>query len=173
MEAMVRLLTDTTMPGWAHIVASGGTFTWETWAPSDLIGDSMSHGWGSSALVAMGESLLGLSLLPPTTDGGVRISITPPLSGLTRATGSMPTAAGPVTVSWTHKPATFTLALSIPANAAANIALPAASRSAVRESGSAIGPASGVTYGTYADGMAFLAVGSGTYEFTSALTPTP
>ena len=58
--AMVRLLTDTSIPGWAHIVAAGGTFTWEVWRPSDLIGDSLSHGWGSSALVAMQETLLGV-----------------------------------------------------------------------------------------------------------------
>ncbi len=168
-DDMVRLLTDTTTPGWGHIVDSGGTFTWETWTPSDLVGDSMSHGWGSSALVAMGESLLGLTLLPPTTDGAVRLSVTPPRSGLTRASGSMPTVAGPATVSWSRTAAALTLQLTIPANAAANIALPAASQSAVRESGSAIGSVSGVTYGTYANGMAFLAVGSGSYQFTSAL----
>ena len=56
---VVRLLTDTSFPGWAFIIKAGGTFTWETWTPSDLIGDSMSHGWGSSALVAMQEVLLG------------------------------------------------------------------------------------------------------------------
>ena len=54
-----RLLTDTSFPGWAAIIKAGGTFTWETWTPSDLIGDSMSHGWGSSALVAIQEVLLG------------------------------------------------------------------------------------------------------------------
>ncbi len=58
-DAIVKILTDASRPGWAHILAAGGTFTWETWTPSDLIGDSMSHGWGSSALVAMKESLLG------------------------------------------------------------------------------------------------------------------
>ena len=46
---VVKTLTDASVPGWAHILAAGGTFTWETWTPSDLIGDSMSHGWGSSA----------------------------------------------------------------------------------------------------------------------------
>jgi alpha-L-rhamnosidase len=150
-------------------VASGGTFTWETWTPSDLIGDSMSHGWGSSALVAMGETLLGLSLLPPTSDGAVRISISPPHSGLTRAAGSMPTPAGPVALSWSRSASTFSLQLTVPANAAATIALPAANKSAVRENGFALGAASGVTYGTYANGMAYLAVGSGSYEFNSAL----
>ena len=58
-EAMVQTLTDTSIPGWAHIVAAGGTFTWEEWKPSDLIGDSMSHGWGSSALVASSTSRRG------------------------------------------------------------------------------------------------------------------
>ena len=48
-DAVVRTLTDRTIPGSARILALGGTFTWEVWSPSDLIGDSMSHGWGSSA----------------------------------------------------------------------------------------------------------------------------
>ena len=30
-DAMVRTLTDASIPGWAHIVAAGGTFTWEVW----------------------------------------------------------------------------------------------------------------------------------------------
>jgi len=62
---MVRILTDASVPGWARILAEGGTFTWETWTPSDLVGDSLSHGWGSSALVAMQETLLGVSLTVP------------------------------------------------------------------------------------------------------------
>ena len=68
-DAVVRTLTDASIPGWAHIVAAGGTFTWEVWSPSDLIGDSMSHGWGSSALVAMQETLLGVTFGAPNPDG--------------------------------------------------------------------------------------------------------
>ncbi len=66
---MVRTLTDASIPGWAHVVAAGGTFTWEVWRPSDLVGDSMSHGWGSSALVAMQETLLGVTYRQPGPDG--------------------------------------------------------------------------------------------------------
>ena len=102
-DAMVRTLTDASIPGWAHIVAAGGTFTWEMWQPSDLIGDSMSHGWGSSALVAMQETLLGVSLMEPDPDGTVRVAVAPPSSGLARATGSVPTVAGPVAVSWQRR----------------------------------------------------------------------
>ena len=95
-DAMVHLLTDTSIPGWAHIVAAGGTFTWEVWKPSDLIGDSLSHGWGSSALVAMQETLLGVTLGPPDGDGRVRAVVAPPSAGLDRARGSVPTIAGPL-----------------------------------------------------------------------------
>src|SRR6185437_9167184 len=118
-EAMVHTLTDTSIPGWAHIVQAGGTFTWEVWKPSDLIGDSMSHGWGSSALVAMQETLLGVTLLAPGPDGTVRLSVRPPSSGLGRATGSVPTAAGPLQVSWQRRGAGMKLAVTVPANATA------------------------------------------------------
>ena len=88
-DAVVRTLTDASIPGWAHVVAAGGTFTWEVWRPSDLVGDSMSHGWGSSALVAMQETLLGVTHLEPGPDGTIRLSVTPPTSGLPRASGSL------------------------------------------------------------------------------------
>ena len=66
------------------------------WQPSDLIGDSMSHGWGSSALVAMQETLLGVELMEPNPDGTVRVAVVPPSGGLAQASGSVPTVAGPV-----------------------------------------------------------------------------
>jgi alpha-L-rhamnosidase len=164
---MVGTLTNAVEPGWAHIVASGGTFTWEVWSPSDLIGDSMSHGWGSSALVAMHESLLGITLLAPTADGAVRADISPPSTGLVRASGSFPTVAGTLGVSWSRQPGTFSLSATIPPNAAATVAMPATDASAVRESGTSIGAASGVTSGSFSDGTAFLTLGSGSYHFTS------
>lgn len=82
----------------------------------------------------------------------------------------MPTVAGPVQMAWSRSATSFSLQLTIPANAAANVAIPAANKSAVRERGFTLGAASGVTSGSFANGVAVLAVGSGSYEFTSALT---
>ena len=59
-QALVALLDDARQPGWADILAQGATFTWETWAPSDADGDSMSHGWGSTVLVALQQDLAGV-----------------------------------------------------------------------------------------------------------------
>ena len=167
---MVRLLTDSSFPGWAAIIEAGGTFTWETWSPSDLIGDSMSHGWGSSALVAMQETLLGVSLAEPGTDGTVRLSVAPPSGGLTRASGSVPTIAGAVEVSWERRGAGpgLHLDLDVPANAVAVVRLPATGASSVREGGAAAGSAPGVHVTSVGGGVAVLSVGSGSYRFTSA-----
>ena len=167
-DAMVHTLTDASVPGWAHIVAAGGTFTWEMWQPSDLIGDSMSHGWGSSALVAMQESLLGVSLMEPNPDGTVRLSVAPPSSGLAHASGSVPTVAGPVSVSWRRRSGGVSLALTIPANASGLVHLPASGPSSVREGGVAAAKAPGVAVYSVTGGVAVLDVGSGSYQFTSA-----
>ena len=167
-EAVVHTLTDTSIPGWAHIVAAGGTFTWEVWKPSDLIGDSMSHGWGSSALVAMQETLLGVTLQEPGADGTVRAAVTPPSAGLDRAAGSVPTVAGPVLVSWQRRGKGMAMDLTVPANATATVRLPAGAPSSVREGGVPAARAPGVTVVSAAGGAVVLSVGSGTYRFTSA-----
>ena len=169
---VVRLLTDASVPGWAHILAAGGTFTWETWTPSDLIGDSMSHGWGSSALVAMQETLLGVSPMEPDPDSTVQVSVAPPEGALSHAAGSVPTVAGPVVVSWErrdHRGGTgMDLNLTVPANAGALVDLVAPSVSAVREGGVAVDRARGVSVSSVADGKVLLRVGSGEYRFSTA-----
>jgi alpha-L-rhamnosidase len=165
---MVRTLTDASVPGWAHTLAAGGTFTWEMWQPSDLIGDGMSHGWGSSALVAMQETLLGVALMEPDADGSVRVTVAPPTGGLSRATGSVPTIAGPIQVSWQRRSAGMALALTVPANASALVHLPATEPAAVREGGVAAARSPGVAVSSVTGGVAVLSVGSGSYRFTTA-----
>ncbi len=167
-EAVVHTLTDASSPGWAHIVAVGGTFTWEEWKPSDLIGDSLSHGWGSSALVAMQETLLGVTLQEPDADGTVRVVVAPPTGGLGRAAGSVPTVAGPLSITWQRRGAGMALALTVPANASATVRLPASEPASVREGGTPVARAPGVTVVSVGNGVAVLAVGSGSYRFTSA-----
>ena len=118
---VVRLLTDPSFPGWAAIIKAGGTFTWETWTPSDLIGDSMSHGWGSSALVAIQEVLLGAVPTAPRRTGRPPWSpspLHPAASALPR--GSFPTPAGKFTVDWRTSSAGRQLSVTVPPNAPAH-----------------------------------------------------
>lgn len=185
---IVRIMTDPHGPGWGHILASGGTFTWESWTPSDLEQDSLSHGWGSGALVAMHEALLGATLVgvgPGTGSGGsttavgsggsaagdVRtgqtlLEVRPPSDGLTSAAGYLPTVAGPVHVQWARQSkGALHLGLSLPPNAAAQVRLPASGVGAVTESGRPVTTSLGVTVVGHGNGEVRLAVGAGTYDF--------
>jgi alpha-L-rhamnosidase len=163
---VVRIATDTSFPGWAAIIKAGGTFTWETWTPSDLIGDSMSHGWGSSALVAIQEALVGVvPLAPPTGGQATQVAITPPSGGLTHATGSFPSPAGTYTVAWRTTGTRRQLSVTVPPNAVAHCVFPHATISQVTEGGRSVLHAPGIGIVSPGAGAVTLAVGAGSYEF--------
>jgi hypothetical protein len=166
---VVRILTDASFPGWAAILKAGGTFTWETWTPSDLIGDGMSHGWGSSALVAMQEALLGAVPMTPVPDGPpTLVAFTPPSGGLTQVSGSFPSPAGTYMVSWELTPARHQLAITVPPNAGAHCVFPGATLSEVTEGGTPAQHVPGVEVVPGASGPLTLALGAGTYRFAVA-----
>ena len=165
---VVRILTDTSFPGWAAIIKAGGTFTWETWTPSDLIGDSMSHGWGSSALVAIQEALLGAVPVPPSSPGPPTVvAVTPPSGGLTHASGSFPTPAGQFSVAWRINDGSTLLSITVPPNAGARCQFPGATIARMTERGTPIEHAPGVIVAS-APGAVVLTVGAGSYDFEVA-----
>jgi alpha-L-rhamnosidase len=166
---VVRILTDPSFPGWAAIIEFGGTFTWETWTPSDLIGDSMSHGWGSSALVAMQEVLLGATPTAPSADGPPTVvTFTRPEGGLTRASGTFPTPAGTYAVGWQTAGGKTTLTLTVPPNAAAHCVLPGVSTAQITEGGGPVERAPGVSIDQGPPEALTVLVGAGRYDFTVA-----
>jgi alpha-L-rhamnosidase len=116
----------------------------------------------------MQEALLGVSFRAPNPDGTLRITVAPPVRGLPRASGSVPTVAGPVVVDWQRSGRGMTLDLTMPANLTALVHLPATSASNVREGGVAAGKAPGVSVYSFVEGIALLAVGSGSYRLTSS-----
>ncbi len=122
---MVRILTDPSFPGWAAIIKAGGTFTWETWTPSDLIGDSMSHGWGSSALVAIQEALLGAVPTAPAPGGPpTLVTVTPPPTGSPTPRGRSRHRRGSTRWPGGPHPPGAGLQITVPPNAAARCRLP-------------------------------------------------
>jgi alpha-L-rhamnosidase len=164
-DDLVRILDDKNHDGWANILAQGGTFTWEVWRPSDIIGDSMSHGWGSNVLVSMQRALLGVT---PTAPGYTGFSVTPPRSVLTSVTGIVPTPRDDIQVTWKRTPNRgMQLMVQVPGNSTATISIPASSASAVTESGRALEGDAGVKSVKFANGTAVIVVGAGTYNFTA------
>jgi alpha-L-rhamnosidase len=94
----LRILTDSRIDGWAWILDHGATYTWEVWHPSDIVGDSMSHGWGANVLVEIQRWLLGVQ---PAAPGYAVFRVVPPDTALLEtASGTVPTPAGTITVHW-------------------------------------------------------------------------
>jgi alpha-L-rhamnosidase len=164
-DEFLQRLTDPTTNGWANILARGATFTWEVWQPSDANGDSMSHGWGSNALVEIQQWLLGVR---PTGPGYATFEVAPPPSGLAWVEGTVPTPRGTVEVGW-RRPAkggpVTNLDLIVPPNATATVSLAGTHPSTVTESGVAAARASGVAVAPSVGNTAVLRVGAGTYHF--------
>jgi len=157
-------LTDPKTPGWANILAQGGTFTWEVWKPVDANGDSMSHGWGSNVLVQIQRILLGVT---PTAPAYATFDVTRPLAGLTAASGRVPTPRGFIAVAWHARGAHgATLALTVPGNATATVHLGAVGT--VTADGQPVGHVAGVGPLTRGADGATVTVGAGTYQIRGA-----
>ena len=160
-----RILTDPSGPGWAQIVARGGSFTWETWAPEDADGDSTSHGWGSAALAAFPESFLGAVIVARGSGStGARLDIIPPRANLARASGTIPTVSGPVRITWRRGSRSTHLGLRVPPNASVTLHLRAADAGRVTESGTGLVHRPGLRVIPGPAGTVNLTVGAGTYS---------
>jgi alpha-L-rhamnosidase len=130
----LHLLTDDHEPGWANILARGGTFGWEVWNPDDRDvavggtflgslfgnGDTMSHGFSANVLDAIQQSLLGVRATKPGFDV---FDVSPPRHVLRFAQGTVPTPHGTIAVSWLRG-RTFTLHVTVPPNTTATVHLP-------------------------------------------------
>jgi alpha-L-rhamnosidase len=180
---ILHILADASEPGWANILARGGTFTWEMWNPQDRDvltpplasflgnGDSRSHGFGSNVLVAIQQTMLGVI---PTAPGYASFDVKVPLHALSYASGQVPTLHGAIEVAWS-RPAVptrpFNVDITVPANTKARVSIPAVALDHVWESGMAVSGREGVTSASIDGDYAVVEVGAGSYHFTSTDVP--
>jgi alpha-L-rhamnosidase len=164
-DDLVTRLTDPTSNGWANILARGGTFTWEVWQPSDAKGDSMSHGWGSDALVVIQQSLLGVTPIEP---GFETFRISPPGAGLAWAEGTVPTPRGTIEVRWRRGDDSgdaSTLDVVVPANSTAVVEMATSRPDRLTEGARPVDRSSGARILSTTDRLVSLKLGAGTYSF--------
>jgi alpha-L-rhamnosidase len=164
VDDVITRLTDATGPGWGNVLARGGTFTWESWAPTAT--ESESHGWGAQALVDFTETLLGVRVTSP---GAATIDVVVPRTALAQARGSVPTQRGPVGVNWERAPSgALRVVIDVPVNVRATVSLPITAQSVHTGSGEG----APVTLSSES-GRARYATGSGRSEFTVAAPSNP
>ena len=86
---------------WGFMAQRGPGTMWETIANETGAqvdsSPSLDHGWSSGAAPALTNYVLGVQ---PTSPGFATFTVTPHPSGLTSASGVVPTPRGPIRVSW-------------------------------------------------------------------------
>lgn len=116
----VGLMTSHGERSWRHMIDLGSTMTLEAWDAQFKPNLTWNHAWGAAPANIISRFVLGVRPLSP---GGGRLLIAPQPGGLTWARGKVPTAHGPVTLSFQNA-ARFTLKVDIPAGVSARAVLP-------------------------------------------------
>jgi alpha-L-rhamnosidase len=121
-DAVLDLLTASDQPGWARLLESGASFTWETWELVDGTDYSQSHAWSASVVKEILKFLLGVRVTVP---GGGELLIEPPECRLEHASGTVPLPNGYAAVGWRRTPAGMHLECTLPPGVTATVRLPA------------------------------------------------
>ncbi|MBP1990822.1 alpha-L-rhamnosidase-related protein [Paenibacillus eucommiae] len=101
-EAYGQLVFDCIGETWGDILFSGSTSFWETKHGADDFGraGSLCHGWSAVPLYFYYAYLLGVQPIEP---GFKVFKVNPISSGFHKATGTVPTPYGPISVKWEQK----------------------------------------------------------------------
>lgn len=167
-----QLLLRQDYPSWLYTVKAGATTIWERWdgvKPDGSFQDPGMNSFNQYVYGAVGDwmyRVIGGIDVDENLPGYKHITIKPqPGGGLTYATASHKTPYGEVYSSWSTRDGTFQLSVSLPPNTTADVHLPSAPISAVRESGLHISRAHGTRLLHQSESGIVVRIGSGRYEF--------
>ena len=176
LDTAYALLKQTTWPSWLYSVTQGATTIWERWDGwthdkgfQDPKMNSFNH-YAYGAIGAWMYAVIGGIDLDPDQPGYKHIIMRPrPGGGLTYATAELDSPYGTIRSAWTQENDRFDWNVTVPANSAATVYIPANDAPDVTESGQALDRANGVTFLHMEAGFAVLRLTSGTYSFSSRL----
>ena len=120
-DEVLDLLTNPSQPGWARLLESGASFTWEAWELDEDTDYSQSHAWSASVIREILEHLLGIRVAA----GGAEVTVEPPVCRLDHANGRVPLQRGMVSAGWRRGAAGVELSCTVPAGVRAAVVLPA------------------------------------------------
>jgi alpha-L-rhamnosidase len=174
-----ELAAQTTYPSWGYMVKRGATTLWELWQEkTGPAMNSQNHAMFGSVGAWFYRALGGIDLSPDSV-GYQHIRIAPQIvEDLHWASASVDTIRGTVSSSWTHSPGVITLEAMVPANADAQVVLPAEEQMTdvviregdrvVWEKGHYVSGDPGLTGATQNGRIFTFQVGSGHYSFSLA-----
>ena len=161
----LALMTDTTTDrSWPHMVYNvGTTITLEAWDNKYKPNQDWNHAWGAAPGNIIPRKLMGIEPLEP---GFKKIRICPQLGSLKEASMELPSIRGPISVSCRETNDGGQLTVSIPANTVAEVHLPIANPTIVREDGHDIKDSRYVRFLRLESNRAVFSIDSGAYDFS-------
>ena len=161
-DVALRIATQTDYPSYGYWLSLGWTSLGEFWEDTSR---SRSHHFFGSIVQSFYENLAGIRPLKP---GYRTIEVKPAIpSALEHVSATYESVRGRVASAWRKTPSGLALDVTVPANATAEVHVPASGPASVREGGRLAGEADGVRFQRMIDGRAVYAVGSGEYHFLS------
>ena len=173
-DVVYRMINRTDAPGYGHMLKLGFKTLSERW---DKPGSSMNHCMFGQIHEWFHNSILGIRQAPDSV-GFKRLRLRPePVGDLTSASGYYDSIRGRVESRWRIDNGRFYWHVTVPANAGAEVHVPAGNAETVIEGDRPAAQAPGVTFLRAEParrtrggiGRAIFEIGSGEYEFQSAL----
>lgn len=158
------LLRQRTFPSWGYQIDRGATTMWERWdsiRPDGSFQDAGMNSFNHYAYGSVGQWMYqNLAGIAPGEPGFRKIVVRPrPGGGVNRAAGRFASPYGTVSTRWTREgDGSFTLDVTVPVNATAEVWVPARSEGQVR--------GEEAVFERLEDGCAVFSVGSGSRRFT-------
>ncbi|MFB6135411.1 MAG: family 78 glycoside hydrolase catalytic domain [Halobacteriaceae archaeon] len=139
-ELAYRVVSQPERPGWVYMARNGATTMWERWDSDEQVGsgmNSLNHSPFTFVSEWFYEVLAGVRIGDrPVTD---HVTLAPAtVSDLDRASGSVETPNGRVTVAWERTATGLEVDADVPWNGAATVRLPASGDATVEESGTVV-----------------------------------
>jgi len=159
------LLLRTEYPSWGYMIRKGATTMWERW--NGDVGDVSMNSYNHYAFGAVGGFLFRrVAGIAPASPGFKRIRVDPVTDPRVKSAGAdYQSMLGRISTRWRREDHRFSLDLTVPPNATAEVRLPTHAESAITEGGRAIRGREGVRILGPDAGAMTIEVGSGSYEF--------
>jgi alpha-L-rhamnosidase len=159
-DVAYRLLLNDTYPSWGYMLSKGATTWWERWNgdTGDPAMNSYNHYAFGSVVAWVYRYVAGID-----TDGdgpGFHHIVIHPRPGafMDHASGRYESVYGTVATDWNSRPDSFSMKVTVPANTAATVYLPAKPNTQVWQDGAAVSA-------TQENGSYVIQAGSGSYSF--------
>lgn len=171
-ELAYALLMKRDYPSWGDQIENGATTTWERWdsySTEKGFHEDKTNSLNHYAFGSIGEWMYStIAGIQTAGSGYKRIRIHPiPGGGVTHAEATYKSIRGPISSSWTLQDGVFTLNVSIPPNAVAEVYLPSGNAEAITESGMPVATSQDIEVKQSDANTTVVLVGSGSYAFKS------